>query len=415
MTPPASATLAQPPTERLLEWWDEANDVLYTHDLAGRFTHVNATACRVYGYTKAEFLGITIKDLVDPAHLPRAVGNLQAKAGGATEHTAPYELLTRTKDGRAVWVEVSTRVLLQDGKPVGVQGSARDITARKEAEAVAELVHEAALSLHQAVSFEAGVQQALALVARSAGWQYAESWIPDADGQTLVLGPVWNPDDAFPKFTRLARQHRFSRGEGLAGRVWGTGKTEWTQDLATLHGFTRGPAAMAAGLRLVVAVPVAHAGEVVAVLLFFAPTPKPEDARWVAAAEKVAAQLGAAFGRRLDVERVRTAGRLFAAQFEAHDDALLVLDAEGTPRLANGSFLDLVGATLVMSDAAVPLVERVADRQAFLRAVSTLYEDRSVGFDRVRFQGVEFARTVRPLRSRNGTSLGVLLRLRRSD
>lgn len=412
MTPPPSTAFALPPTERLHEWWDQANDVLYTHDLAGRFTHVNATACRLYGYTKEEFLAMSIKDLVDPGHLQTALANLKSKETGAAERTAPYDLLTRTKDGRPVWVEVSTRILTEDGKPAGVQGSARDITARKEAEAVADLVHEAALSLHQAVSFEAGVQKALALVAGSAGWTYAESWIPDTDGQTLALGPVWNPTEGFLKFAHLARQHRFQPGEGLAGRVWSTGRTEWTADLSTLQGFTRRAAAEAAGLRLVVAVPVAHAGEVVAVLVFFATQPKPEDGRWVAAAEKVAAQLGAAFGRRLDVERVRSAGRLFAAQFEALDDALLVLDAEGTPRQANRAFLELVGATVTSTDAAIPLAERVADREGFLALVAELYEDRSGGRDRVRFGGRELRRSVTPLRSRNGTSLGVLLRLR---
>ena len=154
MTPPTKATaattqdalLAQP--ERLLELWNHANDVLYVHDLEGRFTAVNTATCTTYGYTQQELLAMSIRDLVDPGHLPRAVAQMQAKAQGIKERSLPYELLTRTKAGDPVWVEVSTRVVLDGGRPVAVQGAARDITARKHAEAIADLVHEASLSLN---------------------------------------------------------------------------------------------------------------------------------------------------------------------------------------------------------------------------------------------------------------------------
>jgi putative nucleotidyltransferase with HDIG domain len=42
--------------------------------------------------------------------------------------------LTTSKDGNPVWVEVSTRLVLRDGQPASVEGIARDITARKQAE-----------------------------------------------------------------------------------------------------------------------------------------------------------------------------------------------------------------------------------------------------------------------------------------
>lgn len=401
-----------PDAERLLALWQDANDVLYAHDLTGRFTLVNAAARTTFGYTEEEFLALSIKDLVDPAHLATAQANLQAKATGGTTRSPPYELLTRAKGGRPVWVEVSTRIVLRDGKPVEVQGVARDITARKEAEAVAELVHEAALALHEASSFEAGAQDALARVAKAAGWRYAEAWLPDADGAYLVLGPQWSEGEGLEKFMRLAKQVKHVKGEGMTGLVWAEARTRWSADLANETTFMRRAAAQAAGLRMFAAVPVVNEGQVLAVLAFFSDRSRPEDARWVAAAEKVAAQLGAAFRRRLDVERVRTAGRLFAAQFEAVDDALLMLDAEGAPRQANRAFLDLCGVRLGSTDAAVPLTERIDDKGTFLSAVATLYEDRSAGREAVHFGGRTLRRTVVPLRSRHGQSLGVLLRLR---
>jgi PAS domain S-box-containing protein len=417
MTPPAPKPQQTPQaslalrSDSLLDLWHHSNDVLYVHDLTGRFTAVNATATHTYGYTEAEMLAMSIRDLVDPTHLAKALAQMQAKATGAQDRSAPYELLTRTKTGDPVWVEVSTRVVHQDGKPVGVQGSARNITARKSAEAIADLVHEASLSLNEAASLEAGVQDAMGRVALAAGWTYAEAWFPDTDGKALVLGPQWSRGDGLEKFTRLARQYRYVPGEGIPGRVWQQGKTLAGPELPPVDDFPRRAAAQAAGLRTYACVPVGHGGRFAAVLLFFGTKPSSDDARWVRAAELVAQQLGAAIGRRLDVERVRSAGRMFAAQFEALDDPLLMLDAEGVPRQANSAFLALCGVQVTSTDAAIPLVDRVDDKARFLGAVASLYEGRGAGREAVEFEGRTLRRTVSPLRSRNGSSLGVLLRI----
>src|SRR6185436_361624 len=47
-----------------------------------------------------------------------------------------YEIDLISKQGRRVRLEVSTRLIFSDGKPVGVQGIARDLTERKQSEQV---------------------------------------------------------------------------------------------------------------------------------------------------------------------------------------------------------------------------------------------------------------------------------------
>ena len=113
---------------------ENANDIVYTHDLQGNFTSVNAAGLRTYGL-KAEDIGsVNIRDIVHPGSLPVAVEKIRSKLSGEVERTAAYELLTQARDGTLVWVEVSTRVLRVDGRPAGVHGIARDITQRKRAE-----------------------------------------------------------------------------------------------------------------------------------------------------------------------------------------------------------------------------------------------------------------------------------------
>ncbi len=119
--------------ERYRELVENANDLLYTHDLTGKFTSVNNACVTVTGYTHGELLAMNLSDLLAPDHLDRSRQVLLQKiqeGGGATT----YELELVARDGRRVPVEVSTRLILENGKPRGVQGIARDISERKRAE-----------------------------------------------------------------------------------------------------------------------------------------------------------------------------------------------------------------------------------------------------------------------------------------
>jgi diguanylate cyclase (GGDEF)-like protein/PAS domain S-box-containing protein len=118
--------------ERYRELFENASDMVYTHDLSGRLTSINRAAERLTGYTREEAMRMSVDDLVDPDDLPLLRSMLTRKLNG--EVPTAYELAIRARDGRRVSLEVSTRLIVHDGKPYGVQGIARDITERKRAE-----------------------------------------------------------------------------------------------------------------------------------------------------------------------------------------------------------------------------------------------------------------------------------------
>ena len=117
---------------RYRELFENANDIIYTHDFAGNFTSINKTGERITGYTREEALRMNIADVLIPESVNTAKQMLARKA---QEKVATiYDLEIFAKNGDRVALEVSTRLIYQGGKPIGVQGIGRDITSRKTAE-----------------------------------------------------------------------------------------------------------------------------------------------------------------------------------------------------------------------------------------------------------------------------------------
>jgi len=127
--------------ERYRELFENANDLVWTHDLDGSITSMNVSGERVSGYSRDELLGTNIRDLVAPEHLERVREALDRKLRGEVAFTF-YEVDLLAKDGRHVPLEISTRLIYRDGQPAGIQGMGRDVSERKTSEARYRLLFE---------------------------------------------------------------------------------------------------------------------------------------------------------------------------------------------------------------------------------------------------------------------------------
>lgn len=117
---------------RYRELFENANDIIYTHDLQGNFTSLNRSGERITGYSREETMRMNVADVIAPEYLDLAREMIAHKAA---EHVSTvYEIDIISKKGRRVRLEVSTRLIFREGKPVGVQGIARDLTERKYSE-----------------------------------------------------------------------------------------------------------------------------------------------------------------------------------------------------------------------------------------------------------------------------------------
>ena len=119
---------------RYREIFENAKDAIYVHDLNGRYTLVNPAAEELSGYSRDEILQLSVFEMASPEHVELICNSLKQKL---TDHApTTYEIEAIRKDGTRVPVEVSSRLIYRDGRPIGVQGSVRDISERRRAEEV---------------------------------------------------------------------------------------------------------------------------------------------------------------------------------------------------------------------------------------------------------------------------------------
>lgn len=110
-------------------------DAIFRIDLKGNYVFASAAAERLTGHAAERLLRMNMLELVAPEFHPLVTERLQRRIAGSVPE-APFEFQIVRRDGRRVWVELTTAGVLDgDGRLVGVQGVARDVTDRKEAEA----------------------------------------------------------------------------------------------------------------------------------------------------------------------------------------------------------------------------------------------------------------------------------------
>src|SRR5438105_11765660 len=107
---------------------ENASDIIYAHDLEGRFTWVNKACERVTGYSREEALKLRIWDIIAPDYLDRAREAIEKKLSSEMQL---FEVEIIARDGHRVPLEFTSRLVYRGYRPVGVQGIARDVTERQ--------------------------------------------------------------------------------------------------------------------------------------------------------------------------------------------------------------------------------------------------------------------------------------------
>ena len=210
---------------------ENANDIIYAHDLEGNYLTINRACEQATGYTREEILGgLNITQVVAPEHLERAREMMTRKLKDPSPTV--YEMDIITKDGRRLTLELSTRISCRDGAPASVEGIARDVTERKRAAEAQRFLAEAGGVIASSLDYET----TLASVARMAVPTLADWCAVDLldENQTLKRLAVAHIDPAKVEWAHELQQRYPPDMDAARGvpQVLRTGKSEIFPDIS---------------------------------------------------------------------------------------------------------------------------------------------------------------------------------------
>jgi two-component system, sensor histidine kinase and response regulator len=132
------------------ELFENANDIIYTTDLEGNVTSINRATEKLTGYNREDVLGANVSNFVAKEY--REVVSQMLKQELRDNAPTTYSMEIMARNGHRIPLEISSRLIYENGKPVGAQGIARDITERKRVELERRNAQEAAEAANRAKS-----------------------------------------------------------------------------------------------------------------------------------------------------------------------------------------------------------------------------------------------------------------------
>jgi signal transduction histidine kinase len=266
-----------------------------------------------------------------------------------------------TADARIV-VDGVERTFRVTGTPAGDDGAvflARDVTdvSRVEREDRLELAVTRIFTADKPL--EEALDDALAFICESDGWDCAVIWLVDPGGMQLEPAALWSRRgiDA-SKFYERVRELRFDRGRGIPGRAWARDDIIWVPDLLDESGVMHAEAAARAGLHGAVAVPLRETERIVGVMEVLARAVLPLSEQRRRALVRAGASLGRLIIRRQLQELIERKGQEWSLTFDAIELPVFITRMDGTVarlnraarELAGGEFLDVLGRPIRMAD-----------------------------------------------------------------
>ena len=134
------------------------------------------------------------------------------------------------------------------------------------------LLHRAVSIASDADSFEEVLRSCLTAVCESLEWPVGHAYVPAKDGrETLDPTGIWYLDDpkSFAAFRQVTERTSFKIGEGLPGRIWKLGTSEWIANVNDDSNFPRAQQIRELEVKGCFGFPIVIQQELVAVLEFF--------------------------------------------------------------------------------------------------------------------------------------------------
>jgi len=116
---------------RYRELFEKAQDAIWLQDMDGNIFAANQAASKLTGFTVEELIGMNVRNLLQEDGLQFA-RMIKRKLLNNEPLQQPYEQRSVRKDGSEVIFQLTSSLLTEEGRPVGFQHVARDVTVERK-------------------------------------------------------------------------------------------------------------------------------------------------------------------------------------------------------------------------------------------------------------------------------------------
>jgi PAS domain S-box-containing protein len=124
--------------ERFREMVENINDTIFSIDTEGYITYVSPGIEHIYGYKAQEVIGEHLSRFFHPDDMPGLLTSMVQTLAGQLK---PYEFRVFDSNGGVRYVRTSSRPIMREGKPLGINGILTDITDSKRVEEELRTAH----------------------------------------------------------------------------------------------------------------------------------------------------------------------------------------------------------------------------------------------------------------------------------
>ena len=278
---------------------ESAQDAIIVSNSKGKITSWNTGAEKIFGYSKNEALNQPLNLIVPEKHIENHLKGLvdMAETGLAKSSGKILELEGRKKNGEIFPLELALSHWYQN-KEIYFSAIIRDISERKINQLQIEFYNKISKIIGNADSLNKALYATIEEICTTLDWDYGEFWLPDPTNSILEFGPIYyRKDKKVNSFITASKKFTFKKGIGLCGVVWETKQPYWYSDVTKIDEatFPRKQAAIEAGLKTGLGVPVFDKNEIIAIIVLYDFEAHERREDLIKIISSVSAQLGSLF------------------------------------------------------------------------------------------------------------------------
>jgi len=167
--------------------FEKASDIIYAMDSDFTIIDISPSVERILGYRPEELQGKRFPDLnlLAPEDLERAISDTLMVCAGEEIGAHVYAFITR--NGRRVYAEIRSNLIIEDGHGKKLYSVARDVTERKCLEGLQQAQKDLALELNAISSISEGLNLGLKTVLSASGLEAGGIYLVDETSGALDL------------------------------------------------------------------------------------------------------------------------------------------------------------------------------------------------------------------------------------